>query len=307
MATRPSNSDKLLEGFLDRAKRISPDIELIKVLKSRTYRIGNANILIRTASEGNKTYFFGLNYINAEEIYNLENSFFAFICGSVDKVVFLPADILIKLLPDISHDRNGEYKINFNKDCNLALKGRGNTFDCSGYLNTWGGVLSAENRSQGGVSADESLHNVIQGRLIEIGNIRGYQTYSPDKSKKFNKKQLQEITSLKSCPELQWADHSSLRNIDVIWFREVNKGYYPEYAFEVELSTGVWSGFGRLASLREYNTRFYIVTNEEKRFAQVASSFHEYKSRYINIEPEKVGLLYSAEKNLIRMREEFNL
>ncbi len=157
------------------------------------------------------------------------------------------------------------------------------------------------------LSPDESLHSVIQGRLIEIGNVRGFQTYSPDKSRKFNKKQLQEITTLKSCPELQWADYNTIRSIDVIWFREVSKGFYPEYAFEVELSTGVWSGFGRLASLKEYNTKFYVVTNENKRFDQVVSSFHEYRSRYINIVPEKIGLLYAAEKNLIRMREEFNL
>ncbi len=307
MPTKTSNSERLVEEFLVQAKRISPHVEVIKILRSRTYRVGNANVLIRASSDGNKKYFFGLNYINAEEIYNLDNSFFGFICGSVEKIVMIPADVFIKQLPDISHDRNGEYKINFNKDGNLVLKGWGNVLDCSPYLNNWEQVLSSKSLEKTEFNPDESFHNIIQGRLIEIGNIRGYQTYSPDKSKKFNKKQLQEITKLKACPELQWANYDSLKNIDVIWFREVNSGYYPEYAFEVELSTGVWSGFGRLASLKEYNTRFYIVTNEDKRFKQVASSFHEFSERYVNIVPEKVGLLYSAEKSLIRMREEFNL
>jgi hypothetical protein len=304
MPTTP-NAERLVQGFLQRAKG-SSEIELIKVLWSRTYKIGNANVLVRAASEGNRTYFFGLNYITAEEIYNLDNGFFVFICGSLDKVVFLPAEALIKHLPNISHDRNGEYKINISKDGNLILR-RGDIIDTSGFLNNWEQILSAKNLERTGLSPDESFHNVIQGRLIEIGNIRGFKTYSPDKSKKFNRKPLQEITTIEKCPELQWADYDSLRNIDVIWFRELNNGYYPEYAFEVELSTGVWSGFGRLVSLKEYNTRFYIVSNNDKRFRQVTNSFSEYTNRFINIVPDKVGLLYSAEKSLIRMREEFNL
>ena len=39
-------------------------------------------------------------------------------------------------------------------------------------------------------SIEESLHSVLQGRLTEIGNIRGYHTFCPDKSKKFNEKNL---------------------------------------------------------------------------------------------------------------------
>ncbi len=135
MASRLSVTDKLAEEFLNQAKRTSADVEQIKVLRSRTYRIGNANVLVRAASDGNKKYFFGLNYINAEEIYNLDNGFFAFICGSINRLVLMPADVLIKHLPQISHDRNGEYKINFTKEGNLVLKGRGNVLDCSEFLN----------------------------------------------------------------------------------------------------------------------------------------------------------------------------
>ena len=41
-------------------------------------------------------------------------------------------------------------------------------------------------------------------------------------------------------------------------------------AFEVELSTGVWSGFGRFKlPFGEYNTRLYIITNDDKKFNQV--------------------------------------
>jgi hypothetical protein len=304
---RMKTVEKLLEQFLATAKSLHADINPIKILKSNTFQIGKSNVLVRTASELGKRYFFGLNYLTAEEIYNLENAYFAFICGDIEQAVMLPADVLIELLPQISHDRNGEYKINFTRDLELVLRGRGNHHSCDKYINNWKSMISSEAVNVALISPDESIHNVIQGRLIEIGNIRGYQTYCPDKSKTFNKRKLIDVASLKSCPELQYADHDSLRKIDVVWFREVSKGFYPEYAFEVEISTGVWSGFGRLASLKEYNTRLYIVTNEEKRFKQVSSSFPEYSSRYIHVIPDKVGLLYSAELSLIKMREEFNL
>jgi len=297
----------LLGQFLAKAKSYRTEINPIKILKSNTYQIGKSNILIRTASELGRRYFFGLNYINAEEIYNLENAYFAFICGNIKQVIILPAEVLIELLPQISHDRNGEYKINFTRDLELVLRGRGNHLSCDKYINNWEPLIDTKVNKTSLISPDESIHNVIQGRLIEIGNIRGYQTYCPDKSKTFNRRKLIDVATLKSCPKLQYADHDSLRKIDVVWFREVSRDFYPEYAFEVEISTGVWSGFGRLASLKEYNAKLYIVTNEEKRFKQVAASFPEYSSKYIHLIPEKVGLLYSAEKSLIKMRDEFNL
>ncbi len=301
------NSKNLLSDFLEKAKSLNEEIEPIKILRSNTFKIGNVNVLIRAASDSGKRYFFGLNYINAEEIYNLDNSFIAFICGSLNNIVFMPTDILIKHLPQISHDRNGEYKINFTRDLKLVLKGRGNQHNCSEFINNWGILKDSAFINSKSIDPADSIHSMVQGRLIEIGNIRGFRTYCPDKSKTFNKKRLHEITSLNTCPELQFTDIKSLRNIDVIWFRKTNGDYYPEYAFEVEFSTGVWSGFGRLATLREYSTKFFIVSHDGKKFTQVINSFPEIKKRYVHIVPEKIGLLHSAEKSLIQMREDFNL
>lgn len=81
---------------------------------------------------------------------------------------------------------------------------------------------------------------------------------------------------LDKCPDLQFANYDSLRNIDVIWFRETGKQFYPHSAFEVELSTGIWSGVGRLAALREYSTRLFVVSNEHNRFEQVMESQPEF-------------------------------
>lgn len=302
-----NNKHTLLLEFLEKAKSLNFDVEPVKILRSNTFQIGNAVVLVRAASNIGRRFFFGLNYIHAEEIYNLDNSFVAFICGSLDKVVLIPSEILIKFLPQISHDRNGEYKINFTQKLELVLHGRNNKVNCFDYVNNWNLITNITHTKKKIIHPDESFHNILQGRLLEIGNIRGYVTYCPDKSKTFNKRRLDEIAKLAKCPELQYSNYESTKKIDVLWFREVANGYYPEYAFEVELTTGVWPGFGRLASLREYNTRLYIITNDDKKFNQVSFSFPEMRNKLLPLPTDKIGLLYSAEINLIKMREEFNL
>jgi hypothetical protein len=84
------------------------------------------------------------------------------------------------------------------------------------------------------------LHSVLQGRLLEIGNIRGFRTFCLDKTKKFNGKELSNISTLEKCPELQFSDYEVLRKIDVLGFRKKGRNFITENAFEVELSTGSW-------------------------------------------------------------------
>lgn len=67
---------------------------------------------------------------------------------------------------------------------------------------------------------------------------------------------------METCPELQFSDYEVLRQIDVLWFREKGRNLIPEDAFEIELSTGSWSGVGRLATLIDYsNVRLYVISN----------------------------------------------
>ena len=127
----------LIDKFLQKAEIQGINVNPIRVLRTNTYSVGSANVLVRTASDLGHRYFFGLNYINAEEVYNLDNSFVAFICGDIEKMVLIPTDVLISHLPEISHDRNGEYKINFTRDLQLVLKGRNHRLDCSPYVNNW--------------------------------------------------------------------------------------------------------------------------------------------------------------------------
>lgn len=264
---------------------------------------------MRASTEGNRRYFFGINYITVEEIANLDNPFVAFICGAVERVVIIPAKFLFKHLPQISHDRNGEYKINIDKELNIVLAGRNKRIDCSGFINNWDLLLSPPIiKEETKNTVEESLHSVLQGRLLEIGNIRGYHTYCPDKTKNFNDKKLEEISTLQICPRLQFSDYNLLRQIDVLWFKNRGNNFIPEYAFEVELSTGVWSGVGRMATLLDYkNVGFYVISNDPKKYRQVIGSFLEYEDRYKFIANDLLGELYSAEINLKELRIEIGL
>lgn len=305
---KPKSSTELLaDEFIEKLRKLAPDVDPIKVLRARAYKIPNANFLIRAATLGkNGRYFFGLNYINAEEVANLENSFFVFICGSTERSLILPSSFLIEKLPYISHDRNGEYKINIDANLQLVLNGRNNRVECTEFINAWNLLSSPTNTIKS--TAEESYHSVLQGRLLEIGNIRGYQTFCPNKSKIFNRKPLGQIATLSTCPELQFSDYNILRQIDVLWFREKAEKYIPECAFEVELSTGTWSGVGRLATLLDYaNTGLYVISDEPQKYNQVMRSFAEYKNRYKHVASYLIGDLYAAERNLRELRVEVGL
>jgi hypothetical protein len=299
---------KLKSEFPEHSAKVGGDVQPIKVLRADAYQINKVNILLRAASDLGRRYFFGLNYINAEEIANLDNSFIAFICGRLDQVVFMPTEVLINLLPKISHDRNGEYKINFGRDLNLIIRGRGQKLDCKQFVNNWDIILNPKAQGKISASPEESIHTVVQGRLIEIGNVRGYETFCPNKNKLFNKKEISQITTVETCPRLQFSEYDILRQIDVMWLRKAKGELFPEYAFEVELSTGVWSGVGRLSTLRDYSsTRLYVISNQPKKFMQVMSSFEEFKERFKHVSTEDVGVLYSTELRLRELREIIDL
>lgn len=105
-------TDLMLEEFLIQAKKMHSDVEPIRVLRARVFKIAEANVLVRAAIQlKNQRYFFGINYVTLEEMANLDNPFIVFICGSIDKCVFVPAQLFFTHLSEISHDRNGEYKI----------------------------------------------------------------------------------------------------------------------------------------------------------------------------------------------------
>ncbi|GAH59655.1 unnamed protein product, partial [marine sediment metagenome] len=106
-------------------------------------------------------------------------------------------------------------------------------------------------------------HNELVKILVKLGNILGFRTYSADKLERNYFNDLPKTLDRESL--------TFVENVDVIWF---NRHNYPVYAFEVELTSGVSSGFSRLYQLRHFTCNFFIVIdNESENYAKYKNKF----------------------------------
>jgi len=106
-------------------------------------------------------------------------------------------------------------------------------------------------------------HEAAQFHLLELGNMLGYLTYTPDTSKTYNGKKLGEVAALKELPGFTGErDLASARKIDVVW---LGLDENPQVCFEVEHTTGITSGLSRLLQIKQIRTKFIIVSSEDQR------------------------------------------
>lgn len=112
----------------------------------------------------------------------------------------------------------------------------------------------------------ERKHSQIQGMLIEIGNLRGFDTYTNDKSWIFDGKPLGNLISLKSVPPFTYEKiiAKSVSFCDVIWFSG-NEFLYPTRVCEVEHSTDFRDALIKFKELEFFNTQFYCISDENRR------------------------------------------
>ncbi len=117
---------------------------------------------------------------------------------------------------------------------------------------------------ESGVSSQDSFtHSYFQGLIIEIGNLRKFQTYVPpqDKNKNFAAgKKLDDLASLKTIYEFAYPNIlSKARTVDAIWFNERN---LPYAFFEVEHSTDFKNSLNKFYELQDFNAKMFIVADE---------------------------------------------
>lgn len=106
-------------------------------------------------------------------------------------------------------------------------------------------------------------HSLMQGYLIEIGNIKGYSTFTLDKNGLFLNKRLADIISFQSCPKFTYKKViRRVQYIDVIWF---NQRGYPSNVIEVEHSTNFRNAFLKFLELQDFVTKMIIVAPQERR------------------------------------------
>jgi len=108
-------------------------------------------------------------------------------------------------------------------------------------------------------------HTYYQGLLVELGNLRNYDTFVPnqDKNKLYLGKKLSAVRSLNAIRPFGYERIVRLaQTIDVTWFNERSM---PASLFEIEQSTAISNSLMKFVELQDYNSSFYIVADEPRR------------------------------------------
>lgn len=111
----------------------------------------------------------------------------------------------------------------------------------------------------------EYSHYFFQGLVVEIGNMKGFQTFVPsqDKNKPFSTQKLGDITTAPMLYEFTYKE--VLRRaltIDVTW---INSRKYPNSFFEIEHSTDIYNSLLKFVEFQDFRINFYIVADNQRR------------------------------------------
>lgn len=112
---------------------------------------------------------------------------------------------------------------------------------------------------------EEFNHSYYQGLLVEIGNLRNYETFVPhqDKNKQFLERRLSEVVTLKDFYDFTY--DSLLRRaktVDVSWFNHRN---FPKAFFEVEHSTDMRNSLLKFMDFQDFRINFFIVADAARK------------------------------------------
>ncbi len=111
----------------------------------------------------------------------------------------------------------------------------------------------------------EQTHSYYQGLLVEIGNLRGLDTFVPnqDKNKKFVTRSLGEIRTLHELPSFSYPEFVKRSStVDVTWF---NKRRMPSRFFEVEHTTDIEHSLVKFCDLQDFSAEMVIVADGVRR------------------------------------------
>jgi len=153
----------------------------------------------------------------------------------------------------------------------------------------------------------EQIHYSIQGMLLEIGNMKGFDTYSPNKNAIFDNKPLTQVMTLSEFPNFTYPNIiQSVRFIDVLWFNE--RGF-PKFAFEVEITPQFRSALIKFSELTDFDTSFYLIAkmeNQTKYVREVSRPiFGEIKEKCLFKTCEQVKSMYEKSVEMQKVSADF--
>lgn len=113
---------------------------------------------------------------------------------------------------------------------------------------------------------DEAFnHSYFQGLIVEIGNLKGFETFVPhqDKNKPFLQRRLSEVITLKEFPDFTYGTLlRRAKTVDVTWF---NRRSFPSAFFEVEHSTDIQNSLLKYTEFQDFRVEFFIVADKRRR------------------------------------------
>jgi hypothetical protein len=149
-------------------------------------------------------------------------------------------------------------------------------------------------------------HEAAEAVLLMLGNLLGYDTYTPDAGRTYKEQKLGDIATLQELPDFTSPKiMDSVQNIDVVWLKEE----WPEYFFEVEHSTGVTSGLLRIYQAEKIPAQFFIVApqKELRRFQREVEKapFNRIKKKYQFRSYEELHDMYLATASFRKTSDHF--
>jgi len=154
-------------------------------------------------------------------------------------------------------------------------------------------------------------HTYYQGLIVEIGNIKNYKTYVPnqDKNRLFLDRPLKELTDLQEIHEFTYpAVVKRAKTVDVIWF---NSRKFPYAFFEVEHSTDFQNSLGKYADLRDFNSKFFLVstTKKKRKFEDIINRnlYKEIKNRVKFVDYDLISNLHAKTFEIAELHKRIKL
>lgn len=114
-------------------------------------------------------------------------------------------------------------------------------------------------------SINKFTHSYFQGIIVEIGNLRKFDTYVPsqDKNKKFLETKLSSITTTDKIYEFTYPNIlRRAKTVDAIWF---NERKLPCAFYEIEHTTDIKNSLNKFYELQDFRAKFYIVAAKERK------------------------------------------
>lgn len=111
----------------------------------------------------------------------------------------------------------------------------------------------------------EYSHYFFQGLVVEIGNLKRFETFIPsqDKNKPFAQQKLGDIATLSKFHDFTYPHIlRKAQTIDVVWF---NSRGFPDSFFEIEHSTDINNSLIKFVELQDFRINFHIVADMQRR------------------------------------------